>query len=261
LPLQATVNKTDVATAFSRSATTYDAAADLQRQIADKLLGYIPSREYSKVVDVGCGTGYSTQLLSNNISVESLVGLDIAEGMVSYARQKSRASFCCADAEQLPFRNQCIDLLFSSLALQWCPTLSAVLDEAGRVLTPKGRYIFSTLGPGTLFELQTAWKAVDKYVHVNYFAESALIEQLAQKSGFRVQIHQQTVVRQYHHLNELMSELKCLGVNNINTGRPTGLTGRQRLLSLRQHYEQFRNSENLLPASYLVYFVILEKDS
>ncbi len=264
MPQQATVRKLDVATAFSRAAKTYDAAAALQRQIANTLLTHVPVREYVNIVDVGCGTGYSTQLLANNLSAKAVAGLDIAEGMALFASKQTslpRLGYCCGDAEKLPFGNSCIDLLFSNLALQWCPALADVLHEACRVLVPGGRYVFSTLGPGTLFELQSAWKAVDKHVHVNYFADSATVEQLAKKSGFSVKLHKQTVVMTYHHLSELMSELKSLGVNNINAGRPTGLTGRQRLQLLKQQYEKFRGAGNLLPATYQVYYVILEKDS
>ena len=264
LSQQATVKKIDVAAGFSRAAKTYDGAAILQRQIGDSLVTYVPKKAYTTAVDVGCGTSYSTQLLFNELSVEKVFGLDLAEGMVHYAQEQqssSELSFCCGDAEQLPFRVQSVDLLFSNFALQWCPRLSAALDEAYRVLMPGGHYVFSTLGPGTLFELQTAWRAVDEHIHVNHFADGSLIEQLAKRAGFEIQLHRQTVVMTYRHIGELTSELKALGVNNVNAGRPAGLTGKQRFQSLKAHYETFRNPQGLLPATYQVYYVVLEKAS
>ena len=64
-----------------------------------------------------------------------------------------------------------VDLIFSSLAVQWCADFAAVLSEAYRVLQPGGVLAFASLCVGTLYELRDSWRQVDGLVHVNRFRE------------------------------------------------------------------------------------------
>ncbi|WP_315982705.1 hypothetical protein [Aliamphritea spongicola] len=54
-------SKQEVATSFSRAASSYDNYAKLQQQVGDQLLAMVPSgaeQQIRQVVDLGCGTGY-----------------------------------------------------------------------------------------------------------------------------------------------------------------------------------------------------------
>lgn len=256
------VNKQDVARSFSQAASTYDQVAALQRQVAEALLKRIPERTFNYVVDLGCGTGVVSALLAQRSGTEQVFGLDIAQGMLAYARQQHpqpELSWCGADAENLPLKNNSVDLLFSSLAVQWCDDFQRVCDEAYRVLKPGGYCLLATLGPNTLHELRSAWQQVDGYVHVNRFIDAQTALQAARQAGFACQSWQETIVMRYQLLRQLTAELKALGAHNVNAGRPKGLTGRQRVEKLKAGYEQFRDADGWLPASYEVYYLRLEK--
>jgi len=45
----------------------------------------------------------------------------------------------------------------------------------------------------------------------------------------------------------------------MNEGRPAGLTGRKRIKKLLTAYENQRNENGLLPATYQVWYGVLEK--
>src|SRR5690606_3582899 len=98
----------------------------------------------------------------------TVVGVDIAEGMLRHARDRVTEQACWVggDGECLPLRNHCADVIFSSLAIQWCEQLPQLFTELWRVLKPGGQLLFSTLGPNTLHELKMAWQTIDGYVHV-----------------------------------------------------------------------------------------------
>ncbi len=255
------IDKQAVAASFSRAATTYDQVAELQRSVGSNLLARLPeSLEVERLADLGCGTGYFTRALSARFG-QPVLGLDIAEGMLRYARAQGPAcsSWIVADAEALPLRADSRQLLFSSLALQWCPDLSQALKEALRVLEPGGLIAFNTLVEGTLQELRDAWQAVDGYVHVNRFMPLAQLQQILADVGFaswRCEV--ETHVLHYPQLSGLTHELKALGAHNLNAGRPGGLTGRARLRALTAAYETFRQPAGL-PATYQVAQIILHK--
>lgn len=256
------VNKQDVARSFSQAAATYDQVADLQRRVAETLLAKIPEKSFSQIADLGCGTGVFTSHLANQFEGSSVYGLDIAEGMLNFARNKfvsPQLKWCCADAEQLPMRSECMDLVFSSLAVQWCSDFQQVCSELKRVLKPGGSCVLATLGPDTLHELRSAWQQVDGYVHVNRFLDAQRVTFAAEESGLKCRLWREEIVMTYTQLRQLTSELKALGAHNVNSGRPKGLTGRQRVEKLKAGYERFRNQEGLLPATYEVYYLLLEK--
>ncbi|ROS01932.1 malonyl-CoA O-methyltransferase [Sinobacterium caligoides] len=259
-------SKQQVADSFSRAAESYDGAAQLQRDIADQLFNLVDVDslgEQAVVVDLGCGTGYSSARLARRYPQAKFVGLDIAEGMLTFARQQSGQvlpmSWLAADAEALPLADHSIDVIYSSLAVQWCEHQPSLFAELKRVLKPGGRCYFSTLVDGTLTELQQAWATVDDYVHVNSFASERHWRDCATASDLSVvQWQQPAIVLQYSQLKQLTGELKAIGAHNVNGGRPGGLTGRARVKALRAGYELHRNAAGLLPATYQVLYGVLE---
>ena len=255
-------NKRQVAASFSRAAGSYDSVAALQRQVGQRLLADLPaSINPARWLDLGCGTGYFSRVLAERFPASAGVALDIAEGMLQHARPLGGAQqFIAGDAEQLPLRDGTCDLLFSSLALQWCANFPAVLSEARRVLRPGGVLAFSSLCVGTLQELRDSWQAVDGFVHVNRFRRFEDYQRVCGDSTLALlSLHVTPQTLHFPDVRSLTHELKALGAHNLNPGRPGGLTGRARMLALLSAYEQFRQPQGL-PATYQVVYGVLQKE-
>jgi malonyl-CoA O-methyltransferase len=254
-------DKRQVAASFSRAASSYDSVAELQRDVGSQLLSRLPGDFVPGVwLDLGCGTGHFSRALGERFSSGKGLAMDIAEGMLKHARPLGGAThFIAGDAERLPLQDSTCDLIFSSLAVQWCADFESVLSEAFRALKPGGVFAFASLCVGTLFELRDSWRQVDGMVHVNRFREFGIYQQLCATSGLRVvSLETRPHVLHYPDVRSLTHELKALGAHNLNPGRPGGLTGRARILGLVEAYEQFRQAEGL-PATYQVVYAVLEK--
>lgn len=254
-------DKRQVAASFSRAAGSYDSVAQLQRDVGSELLSRLPQDlQPQRWLDLGCGTGYFSRALSEKFPQGHGVALDIAEGMLRHAQPLGGAEhFVAGDAERLPLRDASCELIFSSLAVQWCADFAAVLSEARRVLQPGGVFAFASLCVGTLYELRDSWQTVDGLVHVNRFRQLQDYQRLCELSGLRLSSLQvQPHVLHYPDVRNLTHELKALGAHNLNPGRPGGLTGRARILALIDAYERFRQPEGL-PATYQVVYTVLEK--
>jgi len=256
------LDKKQVAHSFSRAATTYDSVASLQRMVGSELLKKInPSQSAEVVVDLGCGTGYFVPRLQEQFLQALIVGVDIAEGMLRFAReqQANQFSWSCSDAESLPFADQSIDIIYSNFALQWCLDLLRLFAELQRVLKPGGELIFTTLGPETLHELKSAWMQADNFVHVNKFHERETLLGDLENNGFvDIELEHKPVVMEFEHLSDLTRSLKALGAQNVNRGRATGLTGRKTIQAFKQAYENFR-CNTMLPATYDVFYIKAKK--
>jgi malonyl-CoA O-methyltransferase len=186
--------------------------------------------------------------------------MDLAPGMISFARHKSPTSpFVIADMDALPLRPEACALVYSSLAVQWSSNLAGVLDSVYRTLVPGGLFMFSTLLDGTLKELAQAWRAADNYQHVNAFTTAAALTSALAGSGFEdSNVQYQQVVLQYSDVRELTGELKKLGAHNSNRQRSQGMTGKAALRAFKLAYESCREN-GLLPATYEVAYVYLRK--
>ena len=254
-------DKRQVAASFSRAAASYDAVAELQRHVGTQLLARLPvSLQLHRWLDLGSGTGYFTRALGERYGQETGLAVDIAEGMLRHARpQGGAAHFIAGDAEALPLQTASVDLLFSSLALQWCADFPRVLSEAQRVLRPGGVLAFSSLCVGTLQELRDSWQAVDGFVHVNRFRRFEDYQQCCAASGMQVlSLQRQAQTLHFPDLRSLTTSLKDLGAHNLNPGRPGGLTGRARIRALVEAYERWRQPAGL-PATYQVVYGVLQK--
>ncbi len=256
------LNKRDIADSFSRAAASYDSVADLQRQVGDALLAMLPpALKPARSLDLGSGTGYFSARLASRFGGQT-VALDLAPGMLMYARHKrpvANLQWVCGDAERLPLATASQSLVFSSLALQWCDGLERAMKEVARVLEPGGVFALATLLPGTLVELEQAWRGVDEHVHVNRFLPLADVEQAVAASGLKpVAVEQRRWVMHYRDTPAMLHSLKALGAHNVNAGRPRGLAGRRTLNALGECYERFRVQQGL-PASYQVYLAVFQR--
>lgn len=257
------IDKQLIAHSFGLAASTYDSAAHFQRWTGECLLKKIPERTTERILDLGCGTGFFSHHLHACAPEASYFGMDLAENMTKYAREhhSENTAWLVGDAEYLPLRDNSFDLVFSSLAIQWCSSLSRLMSDVNRVLKPGGLFVFSTLLDGSLKELKNAWSAIDNKQHVNDFFSKADYERAIQESGLSVELlSEENKVLEYQKLSELMRELKKLGAHNLNSGRSTGLMGKEKLHVLVSEYEKFREPEGHLPASYQLLWGVLVKE-
>lgn len=256
-------DKRRVAASFSRAAESYDSVAALQRAVGVELLARLPAAlAPQRWLDLGSGTGHFSRVLAARFPAAEGMAVDLAEGMLRHARPLGGAQrYIVGDAERLPLRDGCVDLIYSSLAVQWCADFAAVLAEAHRALRPGGVLAFTSLCVGTLQELRDSWQAVDGFVHVNHFRRIAEYQQLCAASGLRLlTLERQAHCLHFGDLRQLTDELKALGAHNLNPGRPGGLTGRARIRALVAAYEGFRQPQGL-PATYQVVYGVLRKEA
>lgn len=254
-------DKGAVARGFSEAAGSYDGAAQLQRQVGERLLGAFPEGMPRRWLDMGCGTGYFTERLAQRFPDARGVALDLAPGMLQMARGREfHGDFVAGDMECLPLAGAVFDLLFSSLAVQWCNDIAAVLAEAFRVLRPGGTLLLSSLCQGTLEELKLSWREVDDYQHVNRFHRLEDYRQVCEASSLRVlSLDAVPVVVHYPDVRGVMRSLKSIGAHTLSADRRPGLLGRSAWQRLTQAYEERRVVEGL-PVTYQVVYAVLGKD-
>lgn len=257
--------------AFSRSAGSYDAAAQLQHEVEGWLLESLDyfdlderrpadARTPRTVLDLGCGPGRAARAMQERWPKAQVLALDLALPMLRthpqpqglLARLRGRAPLrVCADARALPLAEHSVDVAFSSLCVQWIEDLPALFAGLRRVLRPGGLLLVSTFGPDTLHELRTAFAEADAAPHVSPFASIAQFGDALVASGFRDPVLDRDTLRtHYPDLAALMRELRAIGATNALASRRRSLTGRARFAAAEAAYAGWRDADGRLPATW-----------
>ena len=245
------IDKNQVSAAFDRAANAYDAMAQFQHQVCDRLASTLPDLKPQRILDGGCGTGYGASLLRQRWPDALLVGCDLSPAMARQAGARGITPVC-GDLERLPFADASFDLIWSSLALQWCQPVLAYA-ELHRVLAPGGQLIFSTLAPGTLHELENAFASIDTHRRVLPFAPPAQIELALAEAGFKhVKLICQPWITWHTDFKTLLATIRGIGANQIGGNRRQGMMGKAAWKTAQTRYETLQNDRGLLPASYVV---------
>lgn len=240
---------------FQNAASTYHAADMLYREIADRLLEHLDWVRITpeRILDLGAGTGYITQLLKKRYPYAQIIPIDFSTQMLQQFKNATFLSIC-ADAEKLPLKDVSIDLIISGLMLPWCENIVAVFRQMYRVLKPGGLLLFSTFGPDTLGELRASWAAVDDMPHVHLFFDLHDVGDALVQARFSDPVIQtEWLTFMYEDVKKLLGDLKKSGATNILLERRTTLTGKKRFQKFLAEYETYREKEKL-PATFEIIY-------
>ena len=101
------------------------------------LIARIPEAVRRRVVDLGCGSGVSTQALRSRFPLAQLAGVDNSASMLDAARKRlPDVEFTRADVAQ--WRDEVADLVFANAVFHWVPGHIAILARIAGDLPPYG---------------------------------------------------------------------------------------------------------------------------
>ncbi len=254
------VDKKLLRRAFEKAAQAYDEAAILQREVASRMLERLDYMliEPQVVLDAGAGTGYCTLDVVQRYPNAQIIALDIAAAMLEQTRRKTKPgnniSYVTSDIEKIALADNSVDLIVSSLTVQWCNDYIKAFAEFKRVLKPGGCLLFTSFGPDALKELRHCWYKVDSDNHVNSFIDMHHIGDTLFQAGFKDPVMDtETITVAYKDVYQIMRDLKTIGAHNVLNGRRHSLTGKKRLQAMVAEYETFRH-EGVLPLSYEIVY-------
>ena len=258
------IKKQRVCDDFAKAANSYDAAAVVQHAVCERTLERVDMLKLQPgaILDVGAATGRGLKGLASRFPESSMIACDLALPMLLQCRRHQDVKYAdrlvCTDAEQLPFANGSVDLVFSASTFQWCTDLPRVLLECVRVLRVNGVLIFSTFGPDTLLQLRCSFAKVDGFQHVHEFIDMHHIGDMLLAANFADPVVDMEIINvQYQSLRQLLQDLKDTGSRgkfDSAQSIPAGLMGKQKYQSLVRAYEEYRQEDGLLPASYEVIY-------
>ena len=126
------------------NADIYDRYGKERLQPSIDLVNRIGSKQFKRIMDVGCGTGMSTAALAENWGSSEIIGVDLSEEMLQKARESlTNVTFVQRDCSKSISDMGVFDLIFSNAFLQWLPNQEEFISNS-----------FDMLGEGGVFAAQ-----------------------------------------------------------------------------------------------------------
>ncbi len=157
------IGSRQVKASYDRIAPHYDANWLCRlRSVTDRLLTRLPEVPAGKILDLGCGTGYTTGALAARYPNAEIIAQDISDGMLAVARKNYAAkNVAFADGDMRGFLKNTppasVQMIVSAWAIGYANP-PAVLREARRVLCPGGVFAFVVNLRDSLYPLYIAFR-------------------------------------------------------------------------------------------------------
>lgn len=125
---------------------THVAFGGRRKRVYKRITEVSAAHQGERVLDVGCGGGYLSRMLSAAVGKEGAVtGVDSSATAIEYARRRAPANctFTVGVAQHLDQPDESFDLVTTSLAVHHIPedARAAAFKEMYRVLRPGGRLL------------------------------------------------------------------------------------------------------------------------
>lgn len=128
------------------------------QQVGEAFLDWLDPAPALRWLDVGCGNGAFTELITAHCAPSAVHGIDPFEEQLDYARTRlasTGAKFQKGDAMALPFSGDAFDLAVMSLVIFFVPEPAVGVAEMVRVVAPGGiaaAYAWDMEGGGFPYE-------------------------------------------------------------------------------------------------------------
>jgi malonyl-CoA O-methyltransferase len=206
--------KDRIRNSFNGGAVTYEAAAAVQRMVADGLMRKLSQQQSTllpnSILEIGCGTGILSELVAAQFPVAQYVLTDIAPEMIAQCQQRFLASphiqLYCMDGEALTL-DHTFDLIVSSMTLHWFADIGASFAKIIRQLDAGGQFIFAMLGESSLWQWREVCQQLQLPIATPLFPSAAVMQECFPTMEVEV-VHYQHV---YTSAYAFLTSLKELG--------------------------------------------------
>ena len=240
-----------------RFAASYVEASLLQAEVAERLierLDYIRLKP-SVILDLMAASGYGTQQLVQRYPDAHIYAVDDAKNLLVMQQAHDRLSLISMDLEKPALATASVDLIVLNLGLAYLADPQFCFRELNRILKPGGLFIFTSLGPDTLQELNYAFHGLDEYAHVWQFIDMHHLGDALLATGWEDPVmDMELLTLSYEKLEDLLSDLRVSGGRNQLAGRCPHLMPRGRWKKMQQRYAECSLDDGQLPASFEIIY-------
>ncbi|HET6528362.1 MAG TPA: methyltransferase domain-containing protein [Balneolaceae bacterium] len=255
--------KQKIISSFGSVAGYYDQHAELQQQIAGRLIAslepWVNIIPPGPIIELGCGTGFVTKGLINLFPKHEIQATDLSEEMVDYCRAQfgndEQLKVAVQDADEPPYEKSYYGMTISSFLANWLkdPALSfAKWLEA----TQPGGLLLAAF-PGN--ESFPNWRRYCRELGLPFTGNPwPDVEEIVVKMSVgpsQVDYYEDTVTQTFDSARDFFNHRKAIGASTQTAGR--SLTADE-LSLLVDHWDS--STEGKVKVNYHIIFLAVKRD-
>lgn len=243
---------------LDRAAARFGEASFLKARAAGDAVERLEAimRSFPVAVDLGARDGAFGRALGRSDARQKiglLIEADLSARMLG-GRAGPRVQ---VDEERLPFADQSLDLVVSTLALHWANDVPGAMIQIRRALRPDGLFLGVIFGGSTLTELRQSLVAAEAELsdgaglRVAPFADAYDAAQLLQRAGFALPVADlDRVTVRYSHPLKLIADLRAMGETSALADRGRPLSRSVLLRACELYQQRFGQPDGKVPATF-----------
>lgn len=203
------MNKDLIQKRFAKNLDTYNDNAKIQKKMAERLLSFLDRKDFNDILEIGCGTGFLTQLVNDGFNFNTYTANDIVESCEKYVKEiNPKINFIPADIEKaVENSDKKYDLIISNAAFQWVENLESFIKLLVSKLNDGGVLLFSTFGPENFREVNFVLGKTLPYYSANE------LQQIVK--DYKNIVEQEMHVMAFKTPKDILKHIKSTGVNAL----------------------------------------------
>ena len=203
------MNKDLIQKRFAKNLDTYNDNAKIQKKMAERLLSFLNRKDFNDILEIGCGTGFLTQLVNDSFNFNTYTANDIVESCEKYVKEiNPKINFIPADIEKaVENSDKKYDLIISNAAFQWVENLESFIKLLVSKLNEGGILLFSTFGPENFREVNFVLGKTLPYYSANELQEIV--------KDYKNIVEQEMHVMAFKTPKDILKHIKSTGVNAL----------------------------------------------
>lgn len=201
---------------FKKNIENYNSNAIVQKNIAKelvKLLTLNANKNFDRIFEIGCGSGFLTEEIFKNLKYNSLILNDIIESSKNYVENFS-SNFICGNIEEIDFPSN-TNLIISSSVFQWLNSFEKFILKVHKSLDANGIFAFSMFIDENFAEIKNFFN-----IGLNYLTNDEIIK-ILQKNFEIIFCSEKENIFNFKAPIEIFRHIKNTGVNVINNEKLT----------------------------------------
>lgn len=210
--------KKKVKDSFNKGSLNYDKNSSIQKEISKNLLDFFfdevkKNNERFSLLDLGCGTGFCSKIISENTSLTSIHLLDISHEMIkkSKIRFKNKNAFFLKNDFDFFDNFENYNLIVSNMSLHWSKDFLKLIKKILNSIKKNSILLLSFPNSRSFNNLKTKHHKL-----INDFPNEKKMEELLKNKKFYFTMKRMIHELEYKNIMLFFQSLKKIGANVSN---------------------------------------------